>query len=140
LYVADDGPTARLWTGSANAGNAAFDGNVEFLVELSANKSQCGIDSILNPENGAGFGAMLQDYPADATPEAVDPVAERLADLLTQAQGALASAGLRARVQSDGSAFSISLSLPLMTLPPGVTVRCWPITLPESAAINIGTD
>jgi hypothetical protein len=140
LYVADDGPNARVWTGSANAGNAAFDGNVEFLVELRGKKSQCGIESILNPESGAGFGTMLQDYPADSPPEAVDPVAERIEDLLTEAQSALASTGLRACVNPDGSAFFISLSVPTTTLPPGVAVRCWPITLQESAAIGIGTD
>jgi hypothetical protein len=33
-YVADAGWRARVWTGSANATDAAFHGNVEFLVEL----------------------------------------------------------------------------------------------------------
>ena len=34
LYVADAGSEGRIWTGSANATDAAFSKNIEFLVEL----------------------------------------------------------------------------------------------------------
>ncbi len=53
LYVADDGWNARTWTGSANATVAAFDGNVEFLVELAGKKSDVGVDAFLSKVKGS---------------------------------------------------------------------------------------
>ena len=40
LYVADAGKNTRIWTGSANATQAAFFSNVEFLVELVGPKAK----------------------------------------------------------------------------------------------------
>ncbi|MCL6558110.1 MAG: phospholipase D family protein, partial [Firmicutes bacterium] len=52
LYLAENGRQTRLWTGSANATNAAFNHvNVEFLVELSGNKSKIGIDRFLGRDD-----------------------------------------------------------------------------------------
>ena len=47
LFIGETGGMAQVWTGSANATNAAFGGNVEFLVELEGDKSSCGIDAFL---------------------------------------------------------------------------------------------
>ncbi len=47
LFVSEYHHRARLWTGSANATNAAFGGNVEFLVELQGARSACGVDAVL---------------------------------------------------------------------------------------------
>lgn len=47
LYVADRGRYASVWTGSANATNAAFSRNVEFLVKLVGKKGKCGVDAFL---------------------------------------------------------------------------------------------
>ena len=58
LFAADAGWDARLWTGSANATEAAFTGNVEFLVELTGKKKDIGVDALLDP---AGLGGLLQD-------------------------------------------------------------------------------
>lgn len=51
LYVADVGRTAHVWTGSANATTAAFERNVEFLVELRGKRKQCGVTAILEDED-----------------------------------------------------------------------------------------
>jgi len=48
LYVADAGREGRIWTGSANATDAAFRRNIEFLVELRGKKKYCGVDAVLN--------------------------------------------------------------------------------------------
>lgn len=40
--LADDGWNAHIWTGSANATDAAFGRNIEFLVQLKALKSRHG--------------------------------------------------------------------------------------------------
>jgi HKD family nuclease len=54
LYVADCGWQARLWTGSANATEAAFTHNVEFLVELRGKRADIGIDNLLQQESPKG--------------------------------------------------------------------------------------
>jgi len=61
-YIIEQGYGARLILGSANATKAAFDGNIEFLVELVGKKSRLGIDTLLGPD--APFRQMLADYPA----------------------------------------------------------------------------
>ena len=45
-YVIERGYAAHLVLGSANATKAAFDGNIEFLVELVGKKSRLGIDTL----------------------------------------------------------------------------------------------
>lgn len=63
LYVADDGWNARVWTGSANATTSAFDGNVEFLVELGGKKSAVGVSAFLEKVKGsANFSDLLEPY------------------------------------------------------------------------------
>ncbi|MEN3284728.1 MAG: hypothetical protein V7607_5868 [Solirubrobacteraceae bacterium] len=47
LFVADQGWDATVWSGSANATSAAFERNVEFLVELRGKKSRVGVDAFL---------------------------------------------------------------------------------------------
>ena len=44
IYVIERGYAAHLILGSANATKAAFDGNIEFLVELVGKKSRLGIE------------------------------------------------------------------------------------------------
>ena len=61
-YVIERGHAARLILGSANATKAAFDGNIEFLVELVGTKSKLGIETFIGPD--APFRQMLADYPA----------------------------------------------------------------------------
>jgi hypothetical protein len=47
LFVADQGGRATVWTGSANATHGAFEGNVEFLVQLEGRRKRCGIDALI---------------------------------------------------------------------------------------------
>lgn len=66
LYVADDGWHARVWTGSANATDQAFHGNVEFLVELRGKKPLCGIDAVIGERpDKLGLRAMVEPYDPD---------------------------------------------------------------------------
>jgi hypothetical protein len=74
VYIADRGWDASVWTGSANATHAAFDGNVEFLVELRGKKSQLGIDAFLaGPAGTVCMRDLLEPY---TPPEAFEPDAE----------------------------------------------------------------
>ncbi len=47
LFVAEVGERTHVWTGSANATDAAFGGNVEFLVELRGRTDRIGIDRVI---------------------------------------------------------------------------------------------
>lgn len=64
---------ARLFLGSANATDAAFDGNVEMMVELEGGPSQLGIDRMLGEK--AEFKKLLVEYQPPAEP-VVDEAAE----------------------------------------------------------------
>jgi hypothetical protein len=93
LYVADDGWNAHVWTGSANASTAAFEGNVEFLVQLVGKKSKVGVDVFLNKIKGTtSFLDLLRLYERPETPavnEAQDALEKEIDDL----RGPIASAG-----------------------------------------------
>lgn len=74
LYVSERARLAHVFLGSANATEAAFRGNVEFLVEFIASTTRMGVDAFLGED--APFRAMLEDYktaggqPADPDDEA----------------------------------------------------------------------
>lgn len=137
LYIADAGWNARVWTGSANATTAAFNRNVEFLVELVGERSKYGIDAFLSLVKGqTSFRDMLQEFtpssrPSDATQNQLEQLAER-------ARREIATAGFNAYVSQSAEvdAFKVSLRIreeTSLNLPTETTARCWPITLHEAA-------
>jgi hypothetical protein len=60
LTVVERGWNTHLFAGSANATHAAYNGNVEFVLELVRRTSKYGIDTYLDPQNG--MGALLEEY------------------------------------------------------------------------------
>ncbi len=99
LYVADAGWNAQVWTGSANATNAAFESNVEFMVELEGKKSFCGIDALLAKAKGqVSLADLLEDYAPDADAPGPDKEQEHLEALLEDARRRIAGAALCAVV------------------------------------------
>jgi hypothetical protein len=76
LFLADDGWNAYLWTGSANATDAAFGRNIEFLVQLKGQKSRHGISCLMapgSPKQRGGFRDLLSSYlPDTENPTTVD--------------------------------------------------------------------
>lgn len=139
VYVADAGWKARVWTGSANATDAAFNTNVEFLVELAGRKNRCGIDAVLGDQReGMSLANLLQEYVPSEGKTEVNPDQERLEMALEVARRQLARAGLRAKVTPGREAESYYLNLHCpkggtIDLPAGIQTRCWPITLHEKA-------
>ncbi len=137
LYVADDGWNSRVWTGSANATNAAFGQNVEMLVELVGKKSACGIDAMLaTGDKELGFLNLLQPFePAEPIP--VDATGQVLEDLLEEARCRIVDLCLRAAVTTSGTTFSTSLQskgTKKKPLPQDVSARTWPITLADESS------
>lgn len=143
LYVADAGSEGRIWTGSANATDAAFSKNVEFLVELRGKKKYCGIDAVLNggkeTQDGklAGLRTILDAFSIidGPIPKDENESLERLAEL---ARSELVKAGLSARVSQDADEhFSIFIEGMIASIPEEAFITCRPITLQKTRAIPI---
>lgn len=143
VYVADAGWDARVWTGSANATDAAFNGNVEFLVELRGKKSRCGVDALL-ARGEDGFIGLLESYTPDLEEEPVDEVQRELEARLEDARRVLAASGLVARATwaDEEQEFQLVIESQegkTLDLPQGVRARCWPISLAEQKGVDIET-
>jgi len=137
LFVADAGWDATVWTGSANATTAAFERNVEFLVELRGKKSSVGIDAILGDrgaERQVTLRSMLAPYEPPLEPAAPDAVEQRLEQLCDAARQAWVAAETIADVRetsAETTLFDIALRAmadAAPTLPDGVACEVQAIT------------
>jgi hypothetical protein len=111
LYVADAGWRAKVWTGSANATDAAFGPNIEFLVEMEGKKDRCGVDAFISKRQD---GLALRDLLEGFEPQAVDPREEsdeeRLERRLDVARRELAGYEFTARVDAEeNDTYSVQL-------------------------------
>jgi len=149
LFVMSDGRQGRVWTGSANATNAAFHHNVELLVELVGRKKQLGVDALL--EQGSGdrmFGDLLDRwYRPTEEAEAPDAVAQQLEERLRDARRALARADLAVTggAADEEGLYPLTVDGDWPALPENVTGTLRPIGLePEwaraidGAAVSFG--
>lgn len=165
LFVADDGWNSHVWTGSANATISAFERNVEFMVHLTGKRSSCGIAKFVQPigesENSAdaensnsedqklGFGDLLLKYRRDGPP-VIDATRKALERMLDTVRYALAGAKIVARVETyveplpigdAATRFRVTLvrpSLDPIEIPTGVKMECYPLTLKENTALDVG--
>jgi hypothetical protein len=143
LFVAEEPWRARVWTGSANATDAAFGGNVELLVELEGPKGRCGIDAILgDPRGGVGLRKLLEPYsPAGDNPRELTDK-ELLDRRVDELRRIVARQTFLARADEiDPEKYALLLEMsPARNMDPGTlaqqfgtaTVRVRPLTL-ESA-------
>jgi hypothetical protein len=133
---------SRIWTGSANATQAAFGGNVEFLVELRGPRSVCGVDAIVGEAGKNGLIGLLEEFlPPDQVPP-VDEVKRALEHRLEQARREVASLPLRLVIEcgSQVMRYGVSLRLAKGRWAPakGVEVRAWPVSVPEDRSVKCG--
>jgi hypothetical protein len=141
LYIADAGQNARIWTGSANATDAAFDRNVEFLVELVSSKRQFGIDTLLAfHANEVSFRNLLE--PFIPPPEPV-PVDDKLGDLVNLVECKLRKFHLSAQVLPTQEPDQYCLQLRFegnerLEFTPDMWVCCYPMTR-RDLAITLNT-
>lgn len=140
LYIADRGWKASVWTGSANATNWGFDGNVEFLVELGGKKSQLGIDTFLKKQTGVlSMPDLLQPYRRPDAVEA-DADAEALDEALGEVRRALAvlpwTVAVRAGPTSESYAVDVSAGAELPVLTADIRAKLRLVSLnPETASV-----
>jgi len=133
IFVVDDGWNASVFSGSFNATNAAFERNVEFMVELAGRRSFCGVDQFLRQEKGVtGFADLLQDFDIEAEHDPVDTLEQQLDMLLMEVKRKIADAGpyLDVTVSDKMDHFDMALG---WKKPPRwetdeVSVAVWPIT------------
>lgn len=134
VYVADVGDRGYVWSGSANATDAAFGGNVELLVELSGALETCGVDAILDPDDGRSFRNLLQTYVPPSVLE-VDEVEKQLDRELDHLQQSIAGHGLRAAVicvpAEDLFDLQVQAEAPVPNSWATTKVACRPVTVPD---------
>jgi hypothetical protein len=143
-YVADAGWKGRLWTGSANCTDAAFHGNVEFLVELTGKKPHCGVQAVLAEEgNRLGLRKLLEPF-MPANPEPQLQTAEELAEMqLERLQRAIGSMPMTATCsQRDDGSWNLQLRAAISVTPLDtdfgkVAIAVRPITLGASSAQRV---
>lgn len=107
VYVVDEGWNARVFTGSANATQAGFNRNVEFLTELRGKKSRCGISAMLGEtsdddgKRASSLADILQPYKATETPTEHDAELEAFERNVDQFAQALAETAPVAKCEPD---------------------------------------
>jgi len=140
LYVSDVDRSTVIWTGSANATEAAFDTNVEFLVQLTGPKSRIGIDKLLTGnKDSAGFRDILVE--ADGLVSSDVPTEDDVRGdrLLESARLWIATRVRSLSVESHGELFDIAVVAGEggTPLPDGVHIRCWPNTLSPDQSVSV---
>jgi hypothetical protein len=142
FYLADVGWNSHIWTGSANGTTAAFERNVEFLVELVGKRSKCGVATLIDrpeePANGSvsALADLLQPYVitgASELPATAEQEFERQVDRLArQMAGALPVASCEQLPVDDAYRLLIRPTKKVFVSPPiGFLFRVRPISLSE---------
>jgi hypothetical protein len=140
FYVSDVDRDTQIWTGSANATEAAFGRNVEFLVQLTGPKHRVGLDRLLaGNKDSAGFRDILTEADSllsQAIPSEDDVRGERLVE-----EGRLWAA-LRLQslvVEGRGELYDLVVAGTAVgaSVPEGVEIRCWPTTVSADRAIPL---
>lgn len=132
LFVVDDGWDAHVWTGSANATNAGFTRNVEFLVQMTGKKSQLGVQQFLD----RGLAEMSQPYARGEVSK--HAALEKALEMeLLRLRRQLSELTWTARlVALDAGAYSVTLKASAAAAVTE-TVRVRPITLAQPRAQNL---
>jgi len=140
LFVADIGWDAHVWTGSANATNAAFNRNVEFLVELVGKKSTCGVDIFLETtKEQSKFADLWLEYQPLTEASETDAIQEQLERSLREAQTIIVQANWRGQVYPTSTPDEFFLQfLPETGFSeiPNIEIQYHPLTLSTSSALT----
>lgn len=142
LYAFENGWDASLFTGSANATEAALGLNVEFLVALHGKRSQCGIDQLLGiDEEGTTLRTLLVEHIVGAVER--DDVQKALELHVESIRKAISTMQFIGSITPDGDnpeTFGLSLRVRgkrTLKLEEGIQIACWPITLIRERASQI---
>lgn len=139
LYLAENGNQTKLWTGSANATNAAYNSvNVEFLVELSGNKNKIGIDLLLGRNDTRdSFRNLLKRYQPPTEKNKDKIVEQQLDKKLEKARAQLVKSKLLLKTIHNNNGYDVTLSCSedsIESIDNDLEGVCWPITLKSTQA------
>lgn len=141
LFLFENGREVRLFTGSANGTAAAFQRNVEMLVELFGKRKDCGIASLLGSEDhpqleSESLRSLLQMYRPPEPPGPDDDPRRELERRVERIAHILGAASLTAAIREvdPGQRWDTTLSGRIPEIPDDAAVTVWPATLsPETA-------
>ena len=144
LFVIDDGWNARVFTGSANATDAAFTRNVEFLVDLGGQKTRCGIGAVLGDEQeeSDGIRKLLKPWVAETVIVDLQVVLrQELERTIGQLGRRLAGARLEAHYELSDDQQTYRLAVRRRgrapRVPKGATLRGWPVSFKPDLGVPL---
>lgn len=137
LFIWENGWEAGWLIGSANATDAAFRKNVEFMIELHGKKSRVGINYVLgNEDDRNALRRLLLEYSPSEQQAPVDRDQKRVEDLTNTVCDWLLNCQFTLVVRSNGDQYDL-LMQPTKSLPRpegDYTILCRPISLREEAS------
>ncbi|MBY6204143.1 phospholipase D family protein [Halomonas denitrificans] len=141
LFALEHGRRVTWYLGSANFTAAAFTGrNVEVIASMTGPRDERARTKGFGiaPFKEAGFLRLCEPYErVDAVP--TDETVKKARERLERARAALAAAELQVRCTTDGERWSLTLAGEA-TLPEGVEVHAWPVSMKEDQAQAFSSD
>jgi len=132
LYIFEDEEQTYLYSGSANATYAAFNGNLEFLTKITANKELFSIEQLLEKVDGqVAFRDLLKVYtPPSGDDESID--SEKLDKIIRDIKERLLNLDLKLKIEELEEENTYNLKLlsnnKESELKIHNKIKCWPIT------------
>jgi hypothetical protein len=137
VFVGERNRRAAVYVGSANATEAAFERNVEFLVELGGWRTHHGTKAVRTLLQDAN---LLTPFKPGAQPASEDP-ADALQRTLERAAHELAAGALRARVEPVGDDRWRTTLLATRTVDlGGLKLHARPLSQPTPQPVNLDAD
>ena len=135
IFVTEQDEDAAVFVGSANATDAAFGANVEFLTELRGHRRHFGVDALLGRPGGealraeqASFRDLLVSYDGPSHPVDTSPLEKAQAEMANLGHR-LAAIPVTAHVSAEDEMYHLTLTSQRgLTIPAGTSVLWWPIT------------
>lgn len=136
VFVGERSRRAAVYIGSANATEAAFERNVEFLVELDGWRTHHGTQAVRALLQDAN---LLTPFKPGAGPAAEDP-SEALQRTLERVAHELAAGALRARVEPAGQGRWRTVLLAIRTVDlRGASVHARPLSQHTPQSVDLGS-
>lgn len=141
LFVLDQGWDTSLFLGSANATNAAFHHNVEFMTELRGKKYSLGTKALFpnkdekSDDRPSGKPQEFMDLlvPFEPDDKEHDPADQKLGDRLEEYRETILDTNWSGAVESSEEELYLSLSASTpLSFNGDVEVACWPVSLGNS--------
>ena len=131
LFIFENNNEVDIITGSANATNAAFNGNIEFMAGLKTSTNNLGIDNILSDELEPSFIGLLNKYydmDEDDKDENQD-LKDKLRNIKKQILNLNLNLIVHEKRGSDNNLFDLEMKANKKSIQFDVEkAKCWPIT------------